>query len=172
VLRARLVVLRLAVLSLRLVLLARIEGLRFARCKRLAADGRLIVAIVVTVVRTVAALLAALLEIGLALAKLLLRRRDQTEVMLGVLIIIFGRDRVSGALRIASKLKIFFGDVGCRSPNFHVRSVGLVHARQWILMMTTFAVATPHSLVLTVSHGLLFCQPLICGGTDAAVSPN
>jgi hypothetical protein len=39
-------------------------------------------------------------------------------------------------------------------------------------MMTTFAVATPHSLVLTVSHGLLFCQPLICGGTDAAVSPN
>ena len=107
----RLAVLRLAVLRLRLVLLARIEGLRFARCKRLAADGRRIVAIVVTVVRTVAALLAALLEIGLALAKLLLRRRDQTEVMLGVLIIIFGRDRVSGALRIASKLKIFFGDL-------------------------------------------------------------
>jgi len=25
--------------------------------------------------------------------------------------------------------------------------------------MTTFAVATPHALVLTVSHGLLFCQP-------------
>ncbi|HML09190.1 MAG TPA: hypothetical protein VK430_13805 [Xanthobacteraceae bacterium] len=35
--------------------------------------------------------------------------------------------------------------------------------------MTTFAVATPHALVLTVSHGLLFCQPLICGGTNAAV---
>jgi hypothetical protein len=27
-------------------------------------------------------------------------------------------------------------------------------------MMTTFAVATPHALVLSVSHGLLFCQPL------------
>jgi hypothetical protein len=26
-------------------------------------------------------------------------------------------------------------------------------------MITTLAVATPHALVLTVSHGLLFCQP-------------
>jgi hypothetical protein len=25
--------------------------------------------------------------------------------------------------------------------------------------MTTFAVATPHALILTVSHGLLFCHP-------------
>jgi hypothetical protein len=25
--------------------------------------------------------------------------------------------------------------------------------------MPTFAVATPHALILTVSHGLLFCQP-------------
>jgi hypothetical protein len=34
----------------------------------------------------------------------------------------------------------------------------------------TLAISTPHALVLTVSHGLLFCQPLICAGTDAAVS--
>jgi hypothetical protein len=27
------------------------------------------------------------------------------------------------------------------------------------MMTTTFAVATPHALILTVSHGLLFCQP-------------
>jgi hypothetical protein len=32
--------------------------------------------------------------------------------------------------------------------------------------MTTFAVATAHSLVLTVSHDLLFRQPLGCDGTD------
>jgi hypothetical protein len=38
------------------------------------------------------------------------------------------------------------------------------------LVMTTFAVATPHALVLTVSHGLLLCQPLICAGMDAAFS--
>ena len=79
--------------------------------------------------------------------------------MLGVLIIVFRGDRVSGALRVSGELEIFFGNVGSRSPNFHVRSVGLVHARQWILMMATFAVATPHALVLTVSHGLLFRQP-------------
>ena len=38
--------------------------------------------------------------------------------------------------------------------------------------MTTFAVATPHALILTVSHGLLLCQPLICSGTAAAVSAH
>ena len=27
------------------------------------------------------------------------------------------------------------------------------------MMMPTFAVATAHAFVLTVSHGLLFCQP-------------
>ena len=60
VLRTRLVVVRL---RLRLLLIARIEGLlRLARRKRLAADRRLIVvAVVITVVGKVAALLAALL---------------------------------------------------------------------------------------------------------------
>jgi hypothetical protein len=174
----RLIVLRLTVLRLtvlRLLLLARIKRLRLARGKRLAADGRLLVAVlIVAVIGNIAARLALLLVIGRALAELLLRRRDQAEVMLGMLIIILGRDRVAGTLRVAGKLEIFFGDVRRRSPNFHVRSVGLVHTRQWILMMmmaaTTFAVATPHALVLTVSHDCCSTNPLICGGTDAAVS--
>jgi hypothetical protein len=168
-----LIVLRLTVL--RLLLLARIKRLRLARGKRLAADGRLLVAVlIVAVIGNIAARLALLLVIGRALAELLLRRRDQAEVMLGMLIIILGRDWVAGTLRVAGKLEIFFGDVRRRSPNFHVRSVGLVHTRQWILMMmmaaTTFAVATPHALVLTVSHDCCSTNPLICGGTDAAVS--
>jgi hypothetical protein len=80
--------------------------------------------------------------------------------MFGVLIVVLGRDRIAGTLRVARQLEIFLGNVGGRSPDFHVRSVGLVHARQWILvMMTTFAVATPHALILTVSHDLLFRQP-------------
>jgi hypothetical protein len=112
-----------------LLLLARVERLRLARRERLAADGRLlIVAVVIVVVGTIAARLAARLVIGLALAKLLLRGRDQTEIMLGVLRLVFGCDRVSGALRITGKLEILLGDVRCRSPNFHVRSIGLVHA--------------------------------------------
>ena len=127
VLRALLVVMRLC---LRLLLVTRIEGLRLARRKRFAANRRLIVvALVIAVVSEIAALVAALLVVGLALAKLFLRRGDQPEIMLGVLIIVLGRDRVSGTLRIAGQLKIFFGDVGRSSANFYVRSVGLVHAR-------------------------------------------
>ena len=59
------------------------------------ADLRLLVAVVITLVGVTAARLL-LLEIGgLALAKLFLRGRDQTEVMLGVLVIIFRRDGVA-----------------------------------------------------------------------------
>ena len=38
--------------------------------------------------------------------------------------------------------------------------------------MTTLAVATPHALVLTVSHGCFSANPLICGDTRAAASLN
>jgi len=129
----RLVVLRLLLIVLRLLLLARIERLRLARGKRFAADGRLLIAVlIVAVIGNIAAALVALLLLvigrGRVLAELLLRRRDQAEVMLSVLIIILGGYRIAGTLRIPGKLEIFFGDVGRRSPNFHVRSVGLVHA--------------------------------------------
>lgn len=154
-------------LVLGLVLLARVEWLRLSRRKRFAADGRLIVvAVVVTIVGRIAALLAALLVIGLTLAKLLLCRCDQPEIMFRVLIIVFGCDRVSGTLRVAGKLKIFLADMRRGSPDFHVRSVGFVHARQRILVMTALAVATAHSLILTVSHDLLFRQPLVCDGVQ------
>jgi hypothetical protein len=87
--------------------------------------------------------------------------------MFSVLIVILGRNRVAGTLRVAGKLQIFFADVGRRSANFHVRSIRFVHARQWILVMmmmtttaaatatstSTLTVATPHALILTVSHG-------------------
>ena len=127
VLRAGLRVLRL---HLRVLLLARIERLLLARRKRFAADRRLlVVAVVVAVVGKIAARLALLLKIGLALAELFLGGSDQAEVVLRVLIVVFRGDRVAGTLRVARKLKIFFGDVGRRSPDLHVRSVGLVHAR-------------------------------------------
>jgi len=162
-----LVVLRLLMLRRRLLLLALIVRLLLWR-KRLAAQGRLvIVAVVKRVVGIVAALLRLLLIEGrLGLPQVLLRGGDQAEIMLGVLIVIFGGDRVAGTLRVAGKLQVFLGDVGSIAPDLHVRSVGLVHARQWILVMvmmmtaTAFtAVATPHALVLTVSHDLLFRQP-------------
>lgn len=99
--------------SLRLMLFAWVIGLWLARCKRLAAHRRLLaVAIVVAVVGNRAAtLFAAWLVIRLALAELLLRGRDQAEIMLGVLIVILRCYRVSGTLRVTGKLKIFFGNM-------------------------------------------------------------
>jgi hypothetical protein len=166
VLRLRL--LRLLVL-LRRLLLALIVGLLLRR-ERLAAHGRLvIVAVVKRLVGVIAALLRLLLiERRLGLPKVFLRGGDQAEIMLGVLVVVFGGDRIAGALRIAGQLEVFLGNVRCIAPDLQVRSIGLVHARQWILVMvmmmtattTTFtAVATPHALVLTVSHDCFSANP-------------
>jgi hypothetical protein len=165
-----LTVLRLVLLRLMMLLFARVELLLLAGCERLACHMRLIaVPIAVTIViavigRCIAAIVAGLLlEIGLRLAKLFLRRGDQTEVMLGMLIIILGRNHISRTLRVAGKLEIFFSDVGRRAADFYVLPVGFVNSRQRILVMTTtLAITTAHTLVvvLTVSHDLLFRQPL------------
>src|SRR5579862_459922 len=99
-LRTRLEVLGL---RLRLLLFARIERLLFARRERLAAHARLIiVSVVERVVRRIAAHLAALLllVVRLALAELLLGGGDQPEIMFGMLVVIFGGDRIAGTLRV------------------------------------------------------------------------
>jgi len=85
--------LRLRVL-LRL-LLALIVGLLWR--ERLAAHGRLvIVAVVKGVVGVIAALLRLLLiERRLGLPQVFLRGGDQAEIMLGVLVVVFGRDRIA-----------------------------------------------------------------------------
>ena len=50
----------------------------------------------------------------------LLRRRDQPEIMLGMLKITLRHDRVARGLRVARQLKVFFTYVmGC-SPNFDI----------------------------------------------------
>jgi len=159
-LKLLLMLLRLIVLLV-VVLLARIVWLRLAWGERLAADmGLLAIALVVAVIGSAHLAGLLLLVIGLTLPELLLRRSDDTEIVLGVLIVIFRRNRIPGALSVTGKLKILFGDMGRRTANFYVRPARFVHSRQWILMMvSTFAVATAHAFVLTVSHGLLFRQP-------------
>lgn len=158
----------LRLIMVRLVLrLTPIELLRLARRERLAGQMRLLVIVAVESIVAIAAHVALLLllVVGLILPVLLLSGGDQAEIMLGMLIVVFGGDRIAGTLRIAGELQVLFGDVGGRAADFHIRSVGLVHAGQGILVMTTtFAVATPHALILSVSHGLLFCQPPFCGG--------
>lgn len=130
-LRPRLkLLLRLMVLLI-VMLFARIIRLRLARGERLAADmGLLAIAVVVAVIGRRAHLAGRLLlVIGLTLPELLLRRSDDAEIVLGVLIIIFRCNRVPGTLRVTGKLKILFGDMGRRTANFYVRPVGLVHSR-------------------------------------------
>jgi len=99
VLRLLLMVRRLV--RLRLLLLARIVGLLLWR-ERLAADRRLvIVAVVKRVVGVVAALLRLLLIEGrLGLPQVFLCGGDQAEIMLGVLVVVFGRDRIARTLRV------------------------------------------------------------------------
>jgi len=125
--------LKLLLMLLRLIvmLLARIVRLRLARGERFATDtGLLAVAVVVAVIGGRAHLAGRLLlVIGLILPQLLLRRSDDAEIVLGVLIIIFRCNRIPGALRVTGKLKILFGDMRRRTANFYVRPVGLVHSR-------------------------------------------
>src|SRR5215472_903653 len=112
-----LLLLRLIVLLI-VMLLARMIRLRLAWGERLAAEAWLL-AIAVVVALIGPAHLAGLL-----------------------LMVIFRRDRIAGALRVTSELQILFGDVGRGSADFYVRPVRFIRPRQWILMMPTLAVTT------------------------------
>src|SRR5262245_9882162 len=169
-LRARLV----GLVLLWLMLLMLRERLRIARDIRLrlaraiglvaAADGGL--RVIITVVEAVVAGSARHLVLGsgqvrIVLPELFLRRRDHAVIVLGVLVVIFGGDRVAGGLRIARQLHIFFGNVGRVAANFHVRTVRFEHARHRIVTFAMVVVAPAHALVLTVSHDLPVANPFI-----------
>ena len=144
------------------------ERLRLARAERLVAgERRFVLAVVellvVALKLLVVAALGPRLEVRIVLAELLLRRRDQAEIMFGVLEIIFRRDRIAGRLGVTRKLEIFIRDVIGRAANLHVRAVGFINPCQGILIapiIVLLIVAPAHALVvmmlLTVSHGLLF----------------
>src|SRR5579863_6122287 len=100
----------------------------------------------------------------LILTELLLGRGDQTEVMLGMLIVILGGDRVAGRARVACKLHIFFRDVRGGAADLDVRSIGLEHpghrvlATPVVVIVIVVPVAHPF-VVLTVSHVVPLFQP-------------
>jgi len=107
------------------------------------------------------------LQLRLVLAELLLSRRDQAEVMLGMLIVILGGDRVAGRPRIARELNVFLGHMRGGAANLDIRSVGLENTGHRVLaapvIVTIIVVAVvpvAHALVvLTVSHVLPLFQP-------------
>jgi hypothetical protein len=41
-----------------------------------------------------------------------------------------------------------------------------------VVVAAAFTITTPHALVLTVSHGSLFANPLVCNGYSAVISLN
>ena len=128
-LKMLLMLLRLIVLLI-LILLTRIVRLRLARGERFAADvGLLAIAVVVAVFGGAHLAGLLLLIIGLTLPELFLRRSDDAEIMLSVLIIIFRCNWIPGALRVTGKLKVLFGHMGRCAANFYVRPIGLVHSR-------------------------------------------
>jgi len=79
----------------------------------------------VGVLRTGRALLLLwlLVVIRVLLAELLLRRSDQTKIVLGMLIVVLGGNRIPRALRVARELDIFFRDVRSGAANFDVGTI-------------------------------------------------
>jgi len=189
---------RLAVALLaRLIVLivARHERLRVARQIRLLARriGLLLVRLLSERLRAIVAVFRAILiawrellvvaaaafgagrlEVRVLLPELFLCGRDQAEIVLGMLEVIFRRDRIARGLRVARELKILLGDMVGRAADLHVGAVGLIHPRQRvmiaaviiIIVVVVVIIAPAHALVvivvlmLTVSHGLCSTTPL------------
>ncbi len=91
-------------------------------------------------------------RLRLILTELLLGRGDQTEIMLGMLIVILGGDRVAGRARVARQLHIFFSDVRGGAADLDVRSIGLEHPGHRVLAAP---VAIIPLLLLPVTHPLV-----------------
>ena len=104
-------------------------------------------------------------RLRLILTELLLGCGDQTEIMLGMLIVVLGGDRIAGRARIARKLHIFFCDVRGGAADLDVRSIGLKHPGHRVLatpvaiISIVITVTHPLVLVLTVSHVVPLFQP-------------
>jgi hypothetical protein len=130
-----------------------------ARRVRLAAHAEFGAFVVALVADTVARLAIH----RLVLAELLLHRSDQAEVVFGVLVVVFRRNRIAGRLRVTGELDVLFCHMIGRAADLHVRAVRFINACERILTFAVLA-APPHTLVLTVSHGVLLHQPPVGDG--------
>jgi hypothetical protein len=149
----------------KVLLFARLEELRITRQIGLRISGTegwllarawqagwLVIALLVHVVTHIIPAIhsAFAAEEGRRLPELFLRCGDQAEIMLRVLMIVLGGNRISRRLGVTSKLQVFLGYVRRSASYFDIRSIRFVHPRERIM---TLAVAPPHALVLLlVSH--------------------
>ncbi|OJU21674.1 MAG: hypothetical protein BGN84_05845 [Afipia sp. 62-7] len=146
------------------LLLTRLELLlRLRNEAGFCAEAREAVGIIVVVVERVA-IDARLLLLRLVLAELFLRRGDQAEIMFGVLVVIFGGNRIARTARVAGELNIFLGNMRSGAANLDVGSVGLedpghrVLAAPVIVVVIVVVIPAAHTLVVirAVSHEMPF----------------
>src|SRR6516164_7917021 len=173
--RARLVRLALLVLRERLRV-ARDIGLRLAGAvRRIGGSAHRRLPIVVAVVEATFAhpgrFILRTWEVGIVLPELLLRGGDHAVIVLGVLIVILRRDRITRGLRVARELNIFFCNVRWVSANFHVRAVRFVYPHHRVVTLAVI-VAPAHALVLTVSHGSPVANPFLVTARRRRAAPK
>jgi hypothetical protein len=79
---------------------------------------------------------------------------DEAEIMLGVLQVVLGRDRIAAGVGIARELQIFLGDVVGVAADLHIRPVRFIRTGQRIgpPPIVGRAVAAHPLVVLTRSH--------------------
>src|SRR5947209_11046515 len=142
------------------LMLARNEGLRLRR------DEAGLLAEIRETFALVLAVLGRHFVVGpglrLVLTELLLRGRDQAEIMLGVLIVVLRRDRIAGTARVARELHVFLRDMGGGAADLNIRAVGFENPGHRALPAPDVVVAAgvvvpvahPLVVVLTVSHVL------------------
>ena len=82
----------------------------------------------------------------------LLRRRDEPEIMFGMLEIALRRDRIARSLRVARQLEVFFADVVGRSTNFHIGAARFIGPRQRIRSLAIVGAAAHTFVILSWSH--------------------
>ena len=75
------------------------------------------------------------LVVGVLRPELLLRRGNHAQIVLGMLEMVFRRDRIAGALGVAGELQIFLGDVVSGSADLHLGAVQFVDPGQRIVMV-------------------------------------
>jgi hypothetical protein len=143
---------------------ARNVGLRLARAVGCFSDGGHaglggFVAVIKTLVAAPLRLILGAGEMRIVLPELLLCRCNHAIIVLGVLIIIFGRNGIAGCLCVARELNVFFRDMRRVSAYFYVRPVRLEYACHWIVALAVIVIAPAHPLVLTVSHDLPVADP-------------
>jgi hypothetical protein len=104
--------------------------------------------LVVEFVLGAAILLLGLLVIGL-------RRRDDPEVMLGMLEIAFRHHDVAGGLGVAAQLQILVCNGLRRAPHLHIGSVALIDSAQRIASASAAAAPTAASAAMAVAVPVL-----------------